>query len=196
MSDGDTIHDTARRVEGRYNNFPQWRKDWAEQDAEYRRALDRWATKKVTALQSLIIGLAEEGDFTKEALEQASSIAQFIEVTAMKKAKAKTQPIRVTRSDYLRDPLRYSAQANSRQRVYVTSDTGEIVKVIGGHLDCSLKSYEDVIAFPGKEGGIQIVVRDFLNKRRLELSLGRSGELEQAVLSDENKTKFLKSRGG
>lgn len=140
MSDGDTIHDTARRVEGRYNNFPQWRKDWAEQDAEYRRALDRWATKKVTALQSLIIGLAEEGDFTKEALEQASSIAQFIEG--------------------------------------------------------SLKSYEDVIAFPGKEGGIQIVVRDFLNKRRLELSLGRSGELEQAVLSDENKTKFLKSRGG
>ncbi len=56
---------------------------------------------------------------------------------ATKNTRAKGVEIKVTRAEYLKDPFHYSSQANNRRRVIVTGESGEVVKVIGGHLNYS-----------------------------------------------------------
>ena len=45
--------------------------------------------------------------------------------------------VKVQRAEYLKDPAHYASLANSRRRVYVTGESGDVVKVIGGHLNYS-----------------------------------------------------------
>ena len=42
MTKGKSIHDTAREIEKRYNELPQWRRDWVERDTRERRNQDLW----------------------------------------------------------------------------------------------------------------------------------------------------------
>ena len=48
-----------------------------------------------------------------------------------------TLVIEVQRADYLKDPYHYAGQANNRRRVFVSNELGEVIKVIGGHLNYS-----------------------------------------------------------
>lgn len=50
----------------------------------------------------------------------------------------KAGSIKVSRVEYLKNPAKYAEQANRRTRVFVTNDDGEVVKVIGGHLNHKL----------------------------------------------------------
>ena len=57
-----------------------------------------------------------------------------------KRAKPKGAVIEVQRAEYLKDPFHYAGLANNRQRVFVRGESGEVVKVIGGHLHYSQRN--------------------------------------------------------
>mgnify|MGYP000847642561 CR=1 FL=1 len=54
---------------------------------------------------------------------------------ATKITNAKSAETRVTRAEYLKDPFLYASKASDKHRVFVLGETGEVVKVIGGHLN-------------------------------------------------------------
>ena len=54
---------------------------------------------------------------------------------ATKTTKAKSAETKVSRADSLKDPFFYASKASDKHRVFVLGETGEVVKVIGGHLD-------------------------------------------------------------
>lgn len=41
----------------------------------------------------------------------------------------------MTRAEYLEDPFFYASKTSDKHRVFVTGESGEVVKVIGGHLN-------------------------------------------------------------
>ena len=50
-------------------------------------------------------------------------------------ARSKSAETRVNRTEYLKDPFYYASLANDRHRVFVIGETGDVVKVIGGHVN-------------------------------------------------------------
>jgi hypothetical protein len=65
----------------------------------------------------------------------------------MKKRSVRT--VKVTRKDFLEDPLRWTRKASESRRVVVRDETGRVTAVIGGTLDYSPELATDPSANAG-----------------------------------------------